>query len=179
MMDAVLVTTHLLAFGLGALSFKALTVWEAGRLTPQEGRAVAATPRTVQLRTAVLVLVILLCLGLVGFGFQQGRYQKQQDEHDACVTSWARDLTGTIKTRVKAGRSETNAEHRRDDALDNVVLYIVSVRSADPPPDEDQADRGFSRVLARFVRARSHMDEVTRQVGTKRKNNPYPRLSCP
>lgn len=196
---SVLITagTHLLAFVAGGVSWFLFTLWEGRRVClpdPQEAPVPDSPPRDPNDRRHAILsrlvrggpptfgaVVLVFSALLVAIGVQQIRFQDQADAYrrdaaarDACYERWGREVIRTRNTRDVAAKKEAAAEKARDEALDNVLLIVIGLRSSPPTA----VDRDFDRTLARFAAAKATLQSVEDRADTTRKRNPYPRLRC-
>ena len=194
-MQVVFIISHVGVFLLGVATGLPFTLWEGNRVThppkehpvdttPHAAPAIKTTPGDVtpgprRPRGPVLVIVLLIVSALmVGFGVQQAIYQHRASQRDACYETWGRRLISTVNTRTESNVRIGKAQKGRDDALDNIILVVIALRSQNPPLSKAEQDKRFGDVLAQFASAKSRLDRVQREGGATRANHPYPRLHC-
>lgn len=176
---AVLVATHLAAFGLGLG-----TMWAVVR---RKGPDLAdpthhhhASERGPMLKnrpswpTTAGVIVLVVGLIVVGFGVQQAKFQADQDAFRECVSGWAEDTTDTLETRTQVTGRLGDAQSAREDAVDNIILVVIGLQATPPTA----TTREFATVLQAFAAARSRLNDAERRAAMTRADNPYPALRC-
>lgn len=183
---------HIAAFVLGVATWLPFTLWEGRKMNQlddlQDSRfdpPETPRPRLWQRPVTLPIVAVLVGCFFVGLGVQQLTYQHGQEQDEArsaeqlaCVRQWGKDFRAVTRTRVAANVRVEEVRRAKDDALDNVVLFIISTRAADPPPPPKVAERGFTRVLQRFAVAKSDLTRAEQRVQTTRNRNPYPHLRC-
>lgn len=127
---------------------------------------------------ALALIILVASATMVGFGFQQGAFQGQVNDRDACYQQWGEDMTATFVTRSDATSRLDRAREDRDDALDTVALLILTLDQQEPPPTDAEANAQFRRVLLAFADAKTKLDKVSEAVKTTRRTSPYPVLDC-
>lgn len=127
---------------------------------------------------ALALIILVASATLVGFGFQQGGFQKTVTDRDTCYQKWGQDMVDTIGTRTDATGRLDKARARRDVAVDNIILAIIVARTERPPISDREADRRWGAVLSGFATAKARLDRVQANTSVTRNQNPYPVLDC-
>jgi hypothetical protein len=174
--------THMLAFGLGVITFWLFTRWEARRVTTSS----APPPR----KSIPLLAVISITIAavMIGFGIQQGLYQRQATGRDECYQAWGEKVISNLETRVastgEVEQAQKELDRRRDmrsNAFAHVVEIVVLLRVFPPQADEDDLDQALSEVARtdRLVdRQNKRVARIESERDTTRAENPYPNLEC-
>lgn len=164
-----LVVTHLGAFLLGALTFRALVLRQAPPADhPKDDPVKLRRPPT------VAVAILVACLFVITLGVQQQGYQRERDERDACVAAWGNDFTDALDTRVRAANKATKAETTLYRAARD-LLGVLSRRVADPP---EAGNGDLLRARLAYDDAGAQVGAANEQVDDVRARNPYPTLDC-
>ena len=185
-MTLLLCISHLTAFLLGGVTWAAITEREGGRLMGK-GETVDDSNKghrwNIEVPEVPGWLVVLLVAGavVIGLGIQQWFYQRDADEQaaagarrDACYQKWGRDVTSTLRVRVKVNTRLEHAQAERADATAQVIRTVIGLRTVPPLA----TDRDLDRALHRADRADTRVDTLTRTAHTTRAKNPYPVLDC-
>lgn len=209
-MDAVspaLVASHMFAFGLGALSLW-LLVRRGEEIIDHQDHPEREDDQMEQLEseekptpapgtkhlTWFGVVILVGSLLIVGFGIQQALYQNDRDDRDVCLNTWGQEFTEVFQERAKATAALQEAEqplrqaeNRRNNAVDDVLLVVKESMETDREDPEQQAinQARFTNALRRFTVAKAELveaqaaykvaqDEVTKT----RDENPVPMLNC-
>lgn len=123
---------------------------------------------------AIALFLILGGLVTLGFAIQQSAFQQESKDRDACVERWGVGMVSTAETRFKATKNLETAQKARDDALDSIILAVISAE--DLP--EQEARRAFNSALSAFAKAKADLVVVEGNVDKTRRNNVYPKLQC-
>jgi hypothetical protein len=186
MTGTLLCISHAGAFLLGGVTWWGITRWEGRRLLDKENTvetddqdrphparrlwdaAWGPTPG------AVALVCLLAAAVLIGFGVQQGAYQKQARDRDECYETWGRDVTDALDKRVAANSALTKAQQDRDDAVAEILRVVIGLRAK--PPETTEA--ALDEALGAARDADDRVDRLTVRAEETRKQNPYPVLSC-
>lgn len=132
-------------------------------------------------RGRVLAVIVLMGAIITTFGIQQARYQQQQEEFNQrsnalfeCVSDWGDHLISDIYTARRLNTAISEAETKRDDAVDNVLLVVIALQAV--PPEANEQD--FSDALMEFVRTKTALVKEKRQAARARASNPYEKMNC-
>lgn len=125
-------------------------------------------------RTILILIIILACGTLVGFGVQQAAYQHQQRSRAACTERWGQSVVDTIAVRSDATSAVDQAQAQKDDALDGIIGVVIGLRKIPPA----STPRDLDDALARFAEAKASLGRVKAAASQTRAENPYPRLDC-
>jgi hypothetical protein len=184
-MTALLTLSHIGAVLLGAVMWHFITVKEGRALRHDEDTSVYPHrehrhhDRGPTLG-AVILVIIVASLTLVGFGIQQSSFQEGIGSQTDCIEDWGANLVQVTEDRVSALTDLEQAEERRDDAVDAVLLFVTNYAGkADPndnPPKQVYAE--YVRLLKEFAKTRKELDRVRETVREERRDNPYPEMSC-
>lgn len=175
--------THLGVFLLGVVTWLPFTLWE-GRQIKHRGEPVAqhpskrAEPRSFSRPQIVASLVFIISLLVMGMGFQQMSFQNKASSQAACYQKWGRDVVESLQARSKSTTRLANAQRKRDNSVDNVLLVALSATQADPPlPDSKQREE-FVKALTRFGQAKRNLVHVAARNEQIKRQNTYPQLNC-
>lgn len=166
--------THIMAFALGVLTWRAFTLWEGHKIQETLGvHPVTEHPKTRHKarRTQLIVLAVVASLFVMGLGIQQSAYQR-------CYEAWGEDVIDTLDTRVSANDALAEAQTRRDESVDQVLLVALAASTARPPMDPAVQRAQFAIALEEFGDARTELLAVLAKTDRTKKNNPYPALDC-
>lgn len=177
MMDLPNWTIHVITFALGIATWLPFTLWEGRRVTRRaEESPMDLTTQDRRRRTPRLVVIILVSSALImGFGVQQGIYQKRAQDQARCIARYNADVETVRDDRLAANEKLADAQTAKDDASDQVlltVLQLVRTPLADRNPDD------LTTALIAFARKKARLATVQQATSTTLDRHPYPTLDC-